>query len=157
MTMREMLLVVALLAFIPAEAVAVTCNVTQSTTEFIELNKGGELFRVFQSDLRQGSDTLREAELQARLTTIIQFRQTRSDLPVDDPDRFNDPGGILGEKLYWCDVDGSPTPQDPIDGTHMCSNGGCVIDNVDLVNGSFVLTIRNSRDCSQDPDFLSCL
>jgi len=36
------------------------------------------------------------------------------------------------------------------------AKGDCVIDNVDLVDGIFVLTIRNARDCLQDPTFPSC-
>ena len=135
---------------------AVGCNVTQSTSEFIEMNRGGNLFKVFTDTLRQGNVTLKEADLQDRLTGMIQFRQTRADLPIDDPDRFTDPGGFLGEKLYWCDVDGNPTPGDPKLGTHMCAPGDCVIDNVELIGDVFSLTIRNSRDCSQDPSFPSC-
>jgi len=146
---------------------AVTCNVTQSTPEFIEMNRGGTVFRVNEADLRRGSDSLRQADLQTRLTNIIQFRQTRADLPIDDPDRFLDPGGPdagtgtgglgLGEKLYWCDADGNPTPGDPIAGTHMCSNGDCVISNVAMnPDGSFVLSIRNARDCAAGPTFPSC-
>lgn len=165
--MKNMLLASVLLC-LAGPALAVTCSVVQSTPEFIEMNRGGTLFRVFQDELRQGSDSLREADLQIRLTNIIQFRQTRADLPVDDPDRFLDPGGPnagtgtgglgQGEGLYWCDADGNPTPGDPTAATHMCSSGDCVIDNVATdPDGSFVLTIRRSRDCSEDPTFPSCL
>ena len=157
----------ALLVF-AGPAWAVTCQVTQSNSEFIEMNRGGTVFRVRQSDLRTGSDALRSADLQDRLTGIIDFRQTRADLPIDDPDRFIDPGGPLagtgtnglglGEKLYWCDADGNPTPGDTVLGTHMCSPGDCVVDNVTLDDfGAFVLTLRNSRDCAADPTFPSCL
>jgi len=158
----------AVLVLFTGSALAVGCNVTQSTPEFIEMNRGGTLFRVFHDELRQGSDSLREADLQTRLFNIMQFRQTRADLPVDDPDRFIDPGGPFagtgtdglgqGEELYWCDVNGNPTPGDPIAGTHMCAIGDCVIFNVATdPDGSFVLSIRNGQDCSQNPDFPSCL
>ncbi len=149
-------------------ALAVTCSVTQSTPQFIEMNRGGTVFRVNQSDLRTGSDALRSADLQDRLTAIIEFRQTRADLPIDDPDRFIDPGGPLagtgtdglglGERLYWCDVDGNPTPGDTVLGTHMCAPGDCVIDSVTLDEfGAFILGLRRSRDCAADPTFPSCL
>ncbi len=50
-----------------------------------------------------------------------------------------------------------PTPQDPIAGTHRCSNGDGAIGNLDLIAGGFSLTFRNSRDRSQDPTFPSGL
>ncbi len=158
---------VALLIFVHP-ALAVTCNVVQSTPEFIQMDRGGTDFKVFTETLRKGSDALREADLQERLTGIIQFRQTRADLPIDDPDRFIDPGGPdagtgwgglgQGEQLYWCDVNGIPTPGDPVLGTHMCSSGDCVVDNAvfNKQTKAFSLTLRNSRDCSEDPTFPSC-
>ena len=36
-------------------------------------------------------------------------------------------------------VTGNPRPQDPIAGTHKCWNGDRVIDNLDLIDGVFVL------------------
>jgi hypothetical protein len=160
------LLLAAVFSVISTSAWAVGCSVTQSTPEFIEMNRGGTVFRVNQSDLRPGGDALREEDLQERLTDIIQFRQTRSSLPVDDPDRFLDPGGPeagtgtnglgLGEKLFWCDADGNPTPGDPVAGTHMCSNGDCVISEVTSADGVFSLLISNARDCFQNPSFPSC-
>lgn len=148
-------------------ALAVGCFVTQSTVDFVEIDRGGTLFRVNQADLVNGADALKSADLIDRLTALIQFRQSRSELPIDDPDRFTDPGGPdaetgtaglgLGEKLYWSDIDGVPTPGNPLTGTHLTANGDCVIDNAPLIDGTFVLTIRNARDCFQDPTFPSCL
>ncbi len=149
-------------------SLAVTCNVTQSTPEFVEMNRGGTVFRQNTVDLRQGNDALRSVDMQNRLTNIIQFRQTRADLPIDDPDRMIDPGGPdagtgtnglgLGEKLYWCEADGTPAAGDSLLATHMCSNGDCLIDNVvfDRSSASYILTIRNAQDCFQNPDFPSC-
>ena len=147
---------------------AVTCNITQSTPEFVEMDRGGTVFRIFISDLRQGSDSARSLDLQDKLVNIIQFRQTRADLPVDDPDRMIDPGGPnagtgtnglgLGEKLYWCTVDGTPTGGNSDLATHMCSSGDCFIDNVQFSRDSdiYTLTLRRSKDCFENPNFLSC-
>ncbi len=147
---------------------AVTCSITQSTPEFVEMNRGGTVFRVFTSDLRSGSDTLRSLDLQDKLVNIIQFRQTRADLPVDDPDRMIDPGGPnagtgtnglgLGEKLYWCTADGTPTGENSDLATHLCSSGDCLIEDTqfDRVTDIYNLSLRNAQDCSQNPDFPSC-
>ncbi len=147
---------------------AVTCSITQSTPEFVEMDRGGTVFRVFTSDLRQGSDSARSLDLQDKLVNIIQFRQTRADLPVDDPDRMIDPGGPdagtgtnglgLGEKLYWCTVDGTPTGGDSDLSTHLCSSGDCLIEDTQFSRDTdiYTLTLRNAQDCFENPNFSSC-
>ncbi len=164
--MRALIAALVVLTFSTSPSWA-SCLVTQSTPDFLEMREGGgTLFRTFRDELRPGNDRLQAADLQVRLTNIFQFRQTRADLPIDDPDRFIDPGGPfattgtdglgLGEKLYWCDADGNPMPGDT-EATHMCASGDCIIDSVDVANdGSFILTIRKGRDCSIRPDFPSC-
>ncbi len=136
---------------------AVSIQVLDSNSDFIEFNQGGTVFRIQLSDLRQGSDALRSADLLARLVNLTQVRDLRSSFPLDEPTRMVDPGLTFGEQFFWCDADGVPTPGDTVATTHVCAQDNIIVEIVfDDASGSFTFGIRNSRNCAQDPTFVSC-
>ena len=143
-----------LLASSPVSAVGL--QVLDSNSEFVEFNQGGTVFRIFLADLRPGSAALRTVDMLDRLATIIQVRDLRSTFPLDEPTRMVDPGLTFGEKFFWCDVDGVPTPDDTVATTHVCAREDVV--SAVFIEGtqSFVFTVRLARDCSQDSSFISC-
>ncbi len=150
------------LAIWASPAHAVSFWVTESNSEYIELTEGGTTFRIFLNTLRQGSDALRAADLIERVQTFTQVRTNKAGITaLDEPTRMVDPGGYegggFGEKFFWCDADGIPTPGDQELTTHVCAQGSLVSDAFwDEVGQMFILTIRNTRDCFQDPTFVSC-
>lgn len=115
------------------------------------------MFRIFLADLRQGSIALRSADLLDRLVDVTQIRDLRSSFPLDEPTRMVDPGLTFGETFFWCDEDGVPTPDDTVATTHVCAQDN-IITNVawDEVDQKFVLSIRVARDCTVQPNFVSC-
>ena len=139
----------------PAHAVSI--QVLQSNSDFMEFNQGGTVFRINLSDLRQGSIALKSADLLDRLVTLTQVRDLRSSFPLDEPTRMVDPGLTFGERFFWCDADGAPTPDDTVATTHVCAQDN-IITNIafDEAGQFFILTIRVARDCASNPDFVSC-
>ncbi len=141
---------------------AVSFWVVDSNSDYIELTEGGTTFRIYLDTLREGSNALRAADLIERVTTFTQVRMNKAGIvDLDEPTRMVDPGGYegggFGEKFFWCDADGTPTPGDQAATTHVCAQASLVSDAFwDEVDQKFVLTIRNARDCSQDPTFVSC-
>lgn len=132
--------------------------VVVSNTEYIEIDIGGGPFRVTLDSLESPSYTQRSAELMDRLTAFVQVRWNRSTLPLDEPTKAVDPGPTLGERMFWCDADGTPTPGDDVRATHVCSPS-CIIDEAwfDFADQIFVLIVRQPQDCNGNPDFPSCL
>lgn len=141
---------------------AVSFWVVDSNSDYIELTEGGTTFRIYLDTLRQGSDALRAADLIERVQTFTQVRMNKAGIvDLDEPTRMVDPGGYegggFGERFFWCDEDGTPTPGDQEATTHVCAQGSLVSDAFWDEDGQmFVLTIRNARDCSQDATFVSC-
>lgn len=162
MKMKTTLTALAAVFLFVAPAHAVSFWITASNSEYIELTEGGTTFRIFLNTLRQGSDALRAADLIERVQTFTQVRMNKAGIvDLDEPTRMVDPGGWegggFGERFFWCDADGVPTPQDQVATTHVCAQGSLVSDVFwDEVDQLFILTIRNARDCSQDPTFVSC-
>ncbi len=159
--MKTLLTALFALCIFASPAHAVSFWVTESNSEYIELTEGGTIFRIYLDTLRQGSDALRAADLIERITTFTQVRMNKVGIiDLDEPTRMVDPGGWegggFGEKFFWCDADGTPTPGDQKATTHVCSQASLVESAVILEDGSFLLTIRNARDCTQDPTFVSC-
>lgn len=146
--------VIFLLASSPVSAVGL--QVLDSNSEFVEFNQGGTVFRIFLDDLRAGSDALRTVDMLDRLATIIQVRLLRSSLPLDEPTRMVDPGLTFGEKFFWCDVDGIPTPDDTVATTHVCAREDVISAVFNQNIQSFVFTVRVARNCGQDSSFISC-
>ncbi len=83
--MKTILAIVCALMVFTGQAHAVTLQVTQSNDTFIEFNQGGTLFRINLNTLRQGSAALRAADLKTRVQTFAAVRQSRSEIPLDDP------------------------------------------------------------------------
>ena len=145
----------AILFVSPAHAVSI--QVLESNSEFMELNQGGTVFKIFLSDLRQGSIALKSADLLTRLVELTQVRDLRSSFPLDEPTRMVDPGLTFGEQFFWCDADGIPTPDDTKATTHVCAQDNIITEiRFDDVSGAFSLDIRNSQNCASNPDFVSC-
>lgn len=153
--MRYLLFLLVALYAMPAQAVIL--SVQSSTSSDITVSNGDGDLTIRYDTLRSGNDNLRAADLQDRLNALATNQQLRSSLPLDDGTRLEDPGGVQGEREYWCDVDRNPTPQDDLNGTHLCSRADVVEDVFFDVNGQAVVTIRSSNDCAQDPTFPSCL
>ena len=143
-------------------AFAVSFSVVQSNSEFIEINQGGTVFRITLADLRQGSRTIKTADLLVRIQNFTQVRLGRLAIPqLDEPTRMIDPGGFegggYGERFFWCESDGTPTVGDQVITTHVCSQAS-VVTNLfwDTESQSYILTIRNALDCVGNPTFPSC-
>ncbi len=160
--MKTLLSAFVALAIFVSPAAAVSFWVVDSNSEYIELTEGGTLFRIYLDTLRQGNDAMRGADLAERITTFTQVRMNKAGIvDLDEPTRMVDPGGYegggFGERFFWCDADGIPTPGDQKLTTHVCAQASLVSDVFwDEVDMKFVLTIRRTRDCSQDPSFVSC-
>lgn len=145
----------ALLFASPAHAVSI--QVLQSNSDFMEFNQGGTVFRIFLSDLRQGSIALKSADLLSRLVELTQVRDLRSSFPLDEPTRMVDPGLTFGEQFFWCDANGIPTPDDTVATTHVCAQDNIITEVLfDDASGSFSLSIRVSQNCASNPAFISC-
>lgn len=153
----RILLFIAAIWIVAVPAWAVSLQVVESNGEFIEFNQGGTVFRIYLADLRQGSVVLKSADLLDRLVDITQIRDLRSSVPLDEPTRMVDPGLTFGERFFWCDANGVPTPNDTVATTHVCAQDN-IITNVafDEAGQFFVLSIRNARDCAGNPNFPSC-
>ena len=138
-------------------AYAVSIQVLESNSDFMEFNQGGTVFRINLSDLRQGNIALKSADLLSRLVELTQVRDLRSSFPLDEPTRMVDPGLTFGERFFWCDVNGVPTPDDTVATTHVCAQDN-IITNVafDEAGQFFILSIRVARDCVGNPAFVSC-
>lgn len=150
---------------------AVSFSVTQSNSDFIEFNQGGTLFRINLDSLRKGNVALRTGDLLARIQAFTQVRLDKTAIvELDEPTRMVDPGRLcgsgetmsthecgFGERFFWCLADGTPTVGDQAATTHVCAQGSVVSDIFfDEVDMKFILTIRNSQDCSVRPEFPSC-
>jgi hypothetical protein len=151
------LLVLFISFFVALPAHAVVMSVVGSTDQDITVSNGDGNFVLRYNTLRQGNDALRAADLVDRLNVFAIHQQPLSGLPIDDGQRFEDPGAFQGEREYWCDIDRNPTPGDDVNATHLCSRADVVSDAFFDANGVAIVTIRRSRDCVQDPTFPSCL
>ncbi len=160
--MKTLLSTLVALVIWAAPAHAVSFWVTQSNSEFIEFNLGGTFFKIHLDTLRKGNLALQTADLLSRIQTFTQVRMGKQAIvDLDEPTRMVDPGGWegggFGERFFWCDADGIPTPGDQAATTHVCAQGSLVSDIFwDKEGQMYVLTIRNARDCFQDPTFISC-
>jgi hypothetical protein len=155
--MRVFLIATAAALFAAGPALACVATL-ESNPVFVEIDVGAGPFRVDLASLRNGSDAKRASELADRLTALgMQKRELRSGIVLDEPSRLSDPGSTLGERNFWCDADGNPTPRDDVAGTHICSQG-CIVEDVfwDEIDQIFVFVTRRALDCAGNPDFASC-
>ncbi len=165
-----MRILIILIAFMfPFAAGAVTFGVTESNSEFIEINQGGTVFRINLDSLRKGSRAIITADLLARIQTFTQVRLNKAAIiELDEPTRMVDPGRLcgtgettsthecgFGERFFWCDADGVPTVGNQAITTHVCSQGSLVSEAF-WDGEKYILSIRNTRDCVGNPDFPSC-
>ena len=165
--MRALMVLIALI--FPLSAHAITFNVTDSNSDFIEINQGGTKFRIFLDTLRPGSRTLITADLLTRISAFTQVRLEKASIPeLDEPTRMVDPGRLcgpgetrsehecgFGEKFFWCLADGTPTVADQAITTHVCAQGSLVSEA--FWDGTkYILSIRVTRDCAGNPEFPSC-
>jgi hypothetical protein len=127
----------------------------------VVMNQAGAVYTIRDDQIRSGADALRAADLVDKLNDKLRRVVLWHTLDEDDPDKGEDPGLIFGERMYWCDVDGTPTPR-VLQPEALCSQSryfrSAVVrrDSSDGLDGSYVLTCSAAEDCDANPDQIMC-
>jgi hypothetical protein len=103
--------------------------------DFVEINDGGRVSRVAESDVAPGSKDKMALAIQSLLQEALTTRIRVRDLPDDEPTKTTDPAAEYGERMFW---DGQGINKSVV-------SHAVIVESVVWDGTSYVPTLRRAR------------
>lgn len=111
--------------------------------DFVEINNGGNIIRITESDVPPGSKKKMAKAIQEALQKGLSVIQPIAGLPGDDDDKTTDPKTARGERMFWADSDGK-VQANPSKNTHLIGRS-VIVEAITWDGTAYVPSLRRAR------------